>query len=263
MRWLMYQWQLFMLAVSFFSRLPIPQSTPYSSERLAKSNRYFGLVGLLLGILTSIAYYLISTVAPSSVAVLIAMIVSLILTGAFHEDGLADTADGLGGGMSIERKLEIMKDSRIGTYGTSALICSLGLKYVLLVELAQLSALIPIIIASYTVSRVVAASLIFNTAYVTSSDASKSKPIASNQSLGELSFLIMCGLATMLFIFDFRVVLLLVPVCVVLQILLRHYFISSINGITGDCLGAVQQIIELCFYFVVLTLLFSGYKVFL
>lgn len=263
MRWLIYQWQLLMLSVSFFSRLPIPQSTPYSSERLAKSNRYFGLVGLLLGTLTASIYHMVSYVVPDTIAVFIAMIVSLILTGAFHEDGLADTADGLGGGMSVERKLAIMKDSRIGTYGTSALICSLGLKFVLLVELAQLSELIPILIVGYTVSRVVAASLIFNTPYVSSTDGSKSKPIASNQSLGELSFLVLCGLMTMIFVFQFQVVLLLSTVFMLMQIVLRHYFIQSIKGITGDCLGAVQQVIELTTYFIVLALLFNGFKVFL
>lgn len=78
------------------------------------------------------------------------MVLSLLLLGAFHEDGLADMADGVGGGMTAERRLEIMKDSRIGTYGSSALIMVLLGKYLLLTELADLTSLVPVWLLAYT-----------------------------------------------------------------------------------------------------------------
>ena len=122
LKWPLRQWHLFCLALSFFSRIPVPASTPYSPELLNQSSRYLSLVGLLLGALQALVLLATAQLLPFSIAVLLALMAGLVLTGAFHEDGLADTADGLGGGLSLERKLEIMKDSRVGTYGLVALL---------------------------------------------------------------------------------------------------------------------------------------------
>lgn len=93
-----YQYQLFCLAVSFFSRLPVPKSTPYSDERMNQAGRYFALVGTLLGLLCVLIYAFASLFFPYQVAIVLMMAFSLLLTGAFHEDGLTDMADGIGGG---------------------------------------------------------------------------------------------------------------------------------------------------------------------
>ncbi len=114
---LKYQLELFWLSLGFFSRLPIPSDTPYSEQRMNQAGRYFALVGLLLGCLCALVYWVASTLFSTEVAVFMMMCFSLMLTGAFHEDGLTDMADGIGGGMTVERRLAIMKDSRIGTYG--------------------------------------------------------------------------------------------------------------------------------------------------
>lgn len=131
---LRYQLELFLLAVSFFSRIPVPVSLPYSSERMNQAGRYFALVGLLLGAICALVYSLATQLFSTNISVFLTMVLSLLLTGAFHEDGLADMADGVGGGMTAERRLEIMKDSRIGTYGSSALIMVLLGKYLLLTD---------------------------------------------------------------------------------------------------------------------------------
>ena len=165
-----YQWELFALAMGFFSRLPMPKNTSYSSERMNRSGRYFSMVGLLLGVLCGGVFLLLDAILPSAVAIFLMMSFSLMLTGAFHEDGLTDMADGIGGGMTLERRLTIMKDSRIGTYGASALIMALLGKWILLNELVTMTALFMVIVTSYTFSRAIAASLIYDMPYVSDLD---------------------------------------------------------------------------------------------
>lgn len=196
---LRYQLELFLLAVSFFSRIPVPVSLPYSSERMNQAGRYFALVGLLLGAICALVYSLATQLFSTNISVFLTMVLSLLLTGAFHEDGLADMADGVGGGMTAERRLEIMKDSRIGTYGSSALIMVLLGKYLLLTELADLTSLVPVWLLAYTLSRAVAASLIRNTPYVSDTDSSKSKPLAQQLSGTDVAVLSLTALATLLY----------------------------------------------------------------
>lgn len=248
---LKYQLELFWLALGFFSRLPIPQSTPYSESRMNQAGRYFALVGLCLGALCAAVYWLAESVLGPNVAVVAMMVFSLLLTGAFHEDGLTDMADGIGGGMTLEKRLTIMKDSRIGTYGASALVMALLGKYVLLTELAPLTNVLLVIIAAYTLSRAVAASLIYDMPYVSDPDASKSKPLANQQSKSELVILAITALVPLLW-FDFELVAVIVGITAIFRIMFKHWLMKRIGGFTGDCLGGAQQIMELLIYMIVL-----------
>ncbi|CCN45775.1 putative Cobalamin (vitamin B12) biosynthesis CobS, cobalamin-5-phosphate synthase [Vibrio nigripulchritudo MADA3029] len=257
MNWIKTQSELFFLALSFFSRLPIPASTPYSEERMNRAGRYFALVGALLGLLCALSYLLLTTLFSVDIAIFLTMALSLMQTGAFHEDGLTDMADGVGGGMTTERRLAIMKDSRIGTYGASALIMALLGKYLLLSELAVQTELFWIWIAAYTLSRTVAASLIFDTPYVSDSDQSKSKPLAQKQSPYELLFLICCGLLSIWWLTPLAAAV-VVSVALVFRFTFKRWLVSRLGGFTGDCLGAGQQLMELLFYCVVLALLNTG-----
>ncbi|CAH0526121.1 adenosylcobinamide-GDP ribazoletransferase [Vibrio hippocampi] len=256
-QWCRYQVQLFCLAVSFFSRLPIPSSTPYSPERMNRAGRYFALVGTLLGLLCGLVFHLVEYALPSSVAVIVTMAFSLLLTGAFHEDGLADMADGIGGGMTVERRLAIMKDSRLGTYGTVTLVLALMMKFSLLDELSNHTALLAIFVLAYTYSRAVAASLISAMPYVSDLDTSKSKPLASTQTQQELAFLVFCGVLSSL-IFGLTVALLLAVVAVLFRYLFIKWLTARLGGFTGDCLGAAQQIMELLIYLVLLVYWSNG-----
>lgn len=248
---LKYQLELFWLALGFFSRLPIPQSTPYSESRMNQAGRYFALVGLCLGALCAAVYWMAESVFGPNVAVVVMMVFSLLLTGAFHEDGLTDMADGIGGGMTLEKRLTIMKDSRIGTYGASALVMALLGKYVLLTELAPLTNVLLVIVAAYTLSRAVAASLIYDMSYVSDSDASKSKPLANQQSKSELAILAVSALMPLLW-FDFELVAVIVGITGIFRIMFKHWLMKRIGGFTGDCLGGAQQIMELLIYMIVL-----------
>ena len=115
------QLNLFWIAVAFFTRIPVPASVEFSQASLNRASRYFPAVGWLTGVLCAAALWLFMQVFPQDVAVVLSIAVSLLLTGCFHEDGLADSSDGMGGGWTREQKLSIMKDSRIGTYGAAAL----------------------------------------------------------------------------------------------------------------------------------------------
>ncbi|MEM0944986.1 MAG: adenosylcobinamide-GDP ribazoletransferase, partial [Pseudomonadota bacterium] len=119
--------QLLLLAtaVQFLTRLPVP-APGWEEDRLARAMRWFGAVGLLVGALTGALWWAASVALPAPVAAGLAIAGGIWLTGALHEDGAADTADALGGHASRERALEIMRDSRIGTYGAAALILSVG-----------------------------------------------------------------------------------------------------------------------------------------
>ena len=267
-----YQTELFLLALGFFSRIPIGNNVPYSSERMNKAGRYFALVGMVLGILCGLIFIGFTYLFSPGIAIFLTMVFSLLLTGCFHEDGLADMADGIGGGMTIERRLSIMKDSRIGTYGASALVMSLLAKFLLLRELSlgylegqfipllsinnnsPLITVFMILVVAYTVSRGVAASFIFNTPYVSDLDKSKSKPLAEKQSAKELIFIIFCSLLPCLFINPF-ITLLLIMTGLVFRVLFKRWLLARLGGFTGDCLGAAQQLMELIIYLILLALL--------
>ena len=253
-----YQWELFALAMGFFSRLPMPKNTPYSSERMNRSGRYFSTVGLLLGALCGGTFLLFDAILPSAVAIFLMISFSLMLTGAFHEDGLTDMADGIGGGMTLERRLTIMKDSRIGTYGASALVMTLLGKWVLLNELVTMTALFMVIVTSYTFSRAIAASLIYDMPYVSDLDTSKSKPLANKQTKGELVFLMLVGLLPSLW-FGLAFTCVLVVIAYLFRVGFKKWLIARIGGFTGDCLGAAQQLIELLTYLVFITAFYNGF----
>jgi len=250
-----YQWQLFSLAVMFFSRLPVSNNIPYSALRMNQANRYFSMVGLLIGGILALVFYVIQPIFPLEVAIILLMISSVLLTGAFHEDGLADMADGMGGGYTVENRLLIMKDSRIGTYGSVSLLLALLLKFYLLLILAQHGQLIFSLIFAYGLSRALAASLIFNTQYVSDSEDSKSKPLAAQQSLTELLLNIIVAVLPCLFIKEifpelFNILLLTIASLFIFRFCFRRWLIARIGGFTGDCLGAAQQISELIIYLV-------------
>ncbi len=179
LQWPLRQWQLFCLALAFFSRIPVPASTPYSPELLNQSSRYLSLVGLLLGALQALVSACTSSTAALSIAVLLSLMAGLVLTGAFHEDGLADTADGLGGGLSLECKLEIMKDSRVRhLWSGHAVLCVFNQMAKPGQALDTQAVWALVLVAG--LSRATAVSLTFVLPYQQLDVVSKSKPIATS-----------------------------------------------------------------------------------
>jgi adenosylcobinamide-GDP ribazoletransferase len=123
------EWRLLLLAVQFLTRLPTPFVPDLPTDWLARAGKYFPLVGALTGGLCALALAGAHAIGPTGpLPALLALATGLIVTGALHEDGLADTIDGLGGGRSAEQRLAIMKDPRIGTYGALGLGMAVALK---------------------------------------------------------------------------------------------------------------------------------------
>ena len=119
---MLHELRLFFIALQFFTRLPVPRWVGYEPEWLHQSARHFPLVGALVGVVGAAVLWAALWLFPMPVAVVLSMVATVLLTGAFHEDGLADTCDALGGAVSRERALEIMKDTRIGSYGAIGLL---------------------------------------------------------------------------------------------------------------------------------------------
>jgi adenosylcobinamide-GDP ribazoletransferase len=173
------------------------------------------------------------------------MAATVLLTGAFHEDGFADMCDAFGGGWTIEKKLSIMKDSRIGTYGSVGLIFILSAKFMLLYEINPVK-LPLVLIFGHTVSRIVPVWLIYTLPYVQDIDVSKSKPIGHKNKLYEL--FLACGIAVLPFLI-FKVKFAFIIVFLILFTLyFKYYLKKQIGGYTGDCLGASQQLGEIIIY---------------
>lgn len=254
---LKYELNLIGLALTFFSRIVLPFKLDYSSQKLSQASRYFALVGWLLGGIVVCVFYACLSFLNADISLWLAMGLSLLLTGCFHEDGLADMADGFGGGYSIESKLNIMKDSRLGTYGSSILIFVLLGKFLLLRELIQLNAnsLWLIIPFSYALSRAIAASYIFDMTYQTQDETSKSKPLANHQTKTDLLILILSVAVPAILFFNWQLLMILSGVLYIFRTYFKSFLMRHLAGYTGDCLGAAQQLAELVIYLMMVILL--------
>ncbi|MBW7902171.1 MAG: adenosylcobinamide-GDP ribazoletransferase [Rhodocyclaceae bacterium] len=239
------EFEYFFGAVRFFTRLPVPAWVGHSPEALDRSARYFPLVGLIVGLIGALVFVFASFFFPKTLAVLLAMAATLLVTGAFHEDGWADTLDGLGGGHTRERALEIMKDSRLGSYGAIALVLMLLGKFMALIEL-DMVLVAPALIAGHALSRLCAVSLLRFLDYAR--EEGKAKPLATRISAGELALAAVFGLAGLALLPPAGALAGLVFAVVAAAFMARK-FARRLGGYTGDCLGATQQLAELAFYF--------------
>lgn len=247
----------FLLAVGFFTRIPVPNFSDFHADDLNYSAKYFPLVGLLVGMVGAGAFTLAAKLLPSSIAVLLSMATTIYITGAFHEDGLADSADGLGGAWEKERILSIMQDSRLGTYGAIALFMMLFAKFQVLNELPVY--FLPfILIIGHTISRLCALFVMADLSYVRVEG--KAKPLATKIKLTDLAVATAFGIMPVPliylnfspFIFTLNDWLLLGGYCFLPVLLVWVWWRNKIKrwlgGYTGDCLGAMQQLTELALY---------------
>ena len=241
------QWQEFLLAVQFLTRLPVPRDLPFSDDLLIRATRFYPLVGLIVGAIGALVLSLAALVWPMPVAVLLSIAATVFATGAFHEDGLADAADGLGGGLTRDRALEIMRDSRIGTYGAVTLGLTLALKAAALSSLAPLEAALALLVG-HGASRMAAVQVVRWDAYARDTGAKFVAPTVTPDgwrfALLTTCVLLIAGL------------FLLGPLATLTGVVLaafagwrfRAMFLRKLGGYTGDCLGGMQQVTELGFY---------------
>lgn len=252
---LRYQVQIFFLALGFLTRVRVPPDPDFSEQKLNRCARYFPLVGLLIGVIVAIFTTLCVHLFSPPIAVMLGMVASLLLTGAFHEDGLADSVDGLGGGLTSQRMLDIMKDSRLGTYGSCALFTGLALKWACLSTIfsRDLSEGVVALILAHSLSRLAPLWLMSSLPYAGDRGNSKSKPLARALRVDDLLIAHLTGLIP-LFILNRLQTSLCLLLAIPVTLLWRAKLKRKIGGYTGDTLGAAQQLVELSCYLVVVSL---------
>ncbi|OAM87197.1 hypothetical protein AW736_25045 [Termitidicoccus mucosus] len=259
-------------AVMFFTRIPLPSLAHHEDADLQRSSTYFPLVGWLVGAVAAAVWWAGLEVWTPAVASGASLAATLLLTGAFHEDGFADMCDGFGGGHTRERVMEIMRDSRIGAFGAIGLVVMLGLKWHAVAALAGAARpgdggaaagwsafpalppglLVPaIILAAHAVSRGAAISLLATLPYA--QETGKAKPLSTRLRGGRLVVAMLLALAP-LALLPGRLWWGLAAIGLA-RTWMAWRFRRRIGGYTGDCLGAAQQVCELVFYLTVLALL--------
>ncbi len=252
---LAHELRLALVAWQFLTRVPLPARLAgwvgYQDVWLHASARHFPLVGALVGVVASAVYGAAALLLTPALAVGLAMGAGLLLTGGFHEDGLADTFDGLGGAVSRERALEIMKDSRLGAFGAMSLVMVLGLKAAALTALPMALAMGAMLLA-HVVSRSIAVSLLRILAYAGDASHAKAKPMARQLSgpgwAVAWAWSAIAVLGVVLWGMTIPVVIAGLVAAVLAGMCCAHWFQRRLGGYTGDCLGAAQQLSELALY---------------
>ncbi|MBN1988834.1 MAG: adenosylcobinamide-GDP ribazoletransferase [Bacteroidales bacterium] len=238
--------QVFLSAIGFFTRIPLPQSAGMNVHSLSDAIRYFPLVGAIVGSLSALAFVGLEGYFPLHLSVMLSLVVGILVTGALHEDGFADFCDGYGAGYTKERILSIMKDSSTGVYGAVGIVCMLGVRLLALASLPLW--LIPLaFIAAHAYSRFVPVVLMFTSVYVRTDGTSKASVVGSHASLLSLVVAGCIGLASLLLLGVYSLAV-IVAVSAVVLLLFRWYITRKTGGYTGDVLGALQQIIEVLVY---------------
>lgn len=251
-----HQLRLFFIALQFFTRIPVPRWVGFEPDWLHHASRYFPAVGIVVGGAAAAVYLLASLIWPQTVAVILSTAAGIYLTGAFHEDGFADTCDGLGGGTTPEHVLEIMKDSRIGTYGAVGIGLLMALKCAALAFL-PIHAVAGALIVAHPLSRLAAVALVWRLDYVKAEG--KAKLLAQQMSTAEfcIAASAVCVIVAIALVADgvrLPGVVAGIVAVLVFMIWLARLFMRRIGGYTGDCLGAVQQVSEAAFYLALLAI---------
>jgi adenosylcobinamide-GDP ribazoletransferase len=243
--------KIFFTALMFYTRIPCPKNIDHSPEYINKATRYFPFIGWIVGAVSFLIFWLGSFLFDTNIAVLCSLIAGVLVTGAFHEDGLADVFDGFGGGWTKEKILEIMKDSRIGAYGVIALIFLFAIKYFslndLLLKIFSINYLFIalLFICYHSLARLTAINIVFTSKYSREDETSKAKPIAKAHSFKEVIGAYFFGLLPLvcLCFWNLKYCFVLLPLFL-LYYFSKLYFQKWIDGYTGDCLGAVEQLAE-------------------
>lgn len=231
----------FFIALQFLTSLPVKAKTQITDKELAKSMAYFPLVGLLIGVILALAYNMFNLIFPLQINCAFVLILNVLITGGLHIDGFIDTIDGVASRSDRERILEIMREGHPGALGITAAILLFLLKYSVLVSLSKGTVDISLIAMS-TLSRW---SLVLSSGlypYAREGEGLGRKFIERlNIREGFISTAITLLISTL--IFRFRTLILIPIVCCIL-VGFNFYFYKRIGGITGDTLGALNELME-------------------
>lgn len=243
MGWARRQVRLLVCAILFLTRVPMPTLKTFEPDWVTRSTRFFPLVGQGVGAISALVLLAGERVWGGGVGAVLAITAGLLVTGAFHEDGLADTADGLGGGQTPARRLEIMKDSRVGTYGVCALVLALGLKVSVLASTPMAGLLL---LAAHGLGRAAAVAVMRVTPYAPSGEAGKWKPSPRGVRTAEVLVALLIASWPLAFLPQGAALVGLAGGAA-LATAMALLALRLIGGHTGDVLGAVEQLFEVGF----------------
>jgi adenosylcobinamide-GDP ribazoletransferase len=233
------------VAFQFLTRIPMPR-TAFEVDSLSRAVKFFPLVGLVVGCGAVLLQRILIYHLGRPLVALIVLAYLVLITGCLHEDGLADVVDGFGGGWTRDQTLAILKDSRIGTYGATALVLSLLARYLLLASLPMEH------FAAYVISAHILcrwSSLPLSYLLLPAREQSgQGARIAKLTSLPSLIFGTVFSFAIVIFALRWSAIApLLVSVTAVA--LTGWIYFRKLGGITGDCFGATNQLTEIAIYF--------------
>jgi len=227
--------------ILFCTRLPVRHSA--DSGDVAHASWTFPVAGALVGSAGALTYAIASGIRlPSALAAALALVATLLVTGCLHEDGLADTADGLGGGRDRARKLEIMRDSRLGTYGVCALVMSLLLRWTALAAMASTVAAASALIAAHVSAR---AALPVFMRFVPAARSDGLSARAGRPALRSAALAVLLGVLALATALGLAATIIGLVLATCAGLLMAWLSMRQIGGQTGDVLGALEQIIEI------------------
>ncbi len=221
-------------------------SIAFEADSLSRATKFFPLVGLVVGSGAVLLRRVLTFHMNRPLVAVIVLLYLVLVTGCLHEDGLADTADGFGGGQTKDQILSILKDSRIGSYGATALVLSLLVRYLLLASL-PLEHFAAYVISSHVLCRWSSLPLSYFLSPAREQDGQGAR-IAKLTSLASLIFGSVFSLAVVAFALRWSA---LAPVLVAILtfVLSGWLYAGRIGGVTGDCFGATNQLTEIAVCF--------------
>jgi adenosylcobinamide-GDP ribazoletransferase len=242
-------WFDLLTATQFLTRLRVPCG-PYEQDSLARAVKFFPIVGLLIGTGSLLLYWALAPHLPLMVVSLLVVVYLVAITGGLHEDGLADAVDGFGGGWEREKVLAIMRDSRIGTYGASALALSL-LARVFLIAFLPRNEVMSYLLVAPVLSRWTTLPLsLFLAPARERNEGQIDGQGARIARLTSHASMIVGSLFTLVIAIALLRVRALAPILASAGITLATglYYNHRIGGVTGDCFGATNQLAEIAVY---------------
>jgi adenosylcobinamide-GDP ribazoletransferase len=231
------------MALSFLTILPAGRaSTSAEGKELARSMAFFPIVGMLIGFLSFLAYYLLSFLLPKPLVLWLTIGLLAFLTRGLHLDGFADTIDGIAAGGTKEKILDVMRDSRIGAFGVIGLIFLIGTKYLALNQISNLSILYSLILMT-VMGRNAMVLVCYRSAYARPGEG-LAKPFTENLTVREIVFSSVSAFGIGLLLTGFKGVLVFMGTGL-FSLGYRLFFLKKLNGVTGDILGGANELSEI------------------
>ncbi|MFT5447398.1 MAG: adenosylcobinamide-GDP ribazoletransferase [Gammaproteobacteria bacterium] len=253
-----------MTALEFYTRVPRPDWSTFSADDARHAGAFAPLAGMLVAVIGAVTWWLAGLLLPEPLPVMIAIAVMVAVTGALHEDGLADVCDAFGARGTAQQTLDILKDPRLGVYGVLGLLLMIAARIAALWQIsllsdAMFSVMAATLVAAHALSRFAAVLLTRYLDYVRRDDA-RSRVSAFAAPLGghwlQAAIAITVIAWVPLLMLGFFAAMWVLPLMLVCVAWLRLLFVRRIGGYTGDCLGCVQQVSEQLVYLSVLAVLF-------